>query len=371
MRSSTPHAPAPWSAAICVLLSAMTSCNAGPKGGTTAVPAAPKVYPDGRPGAPLRMDARDEGIVLRYGDGPGRCDELGARDIWVWEEGGTYFMHYDGAGAKGWLACLATSDDLVQWEKHGPALGFGEPGSSDARSASYGVTYRDGDRWHMFYLGTPNVSPAPDFVPMFPYLTMKAEGDSPRGPWRKRYDVVPFRPQPDTYYSSTASPGHVIATDEGWVMFFSASTHDGKTTERTLGIARTTDLDGRWSVDPDPIVPLEEQIENSSLYYEPANDTWFLFTNHIGVDERGEYTDAVWVYWSRDLDHWSTEDRAVVLDGENCTWSRDCIGLPGVVEQGGRLAVLYDAPGDTSISHMNRSIGLAWLDLPLRPPAGD
>ncbi len=317
------------------------------------------------------MDARDEGIVLRYGDGPGRCDELGARDIWVWEEDGTYFMHYDGAGADGWLACLATSSDLVQWEKHGPALGFGEAGSSDARSASYGVTYRDGDRWHMFYLGTPNVSPAPDFVPMFPYLTMKAEGDSPRGPWRKRYDVVPFRPQPDTYYSSTASPGHVIATDEGWVMFFSASTHDGKTTERTLGIARTSDLDGRWSVDPDPIVPLEEQIENSSLYYEPANDTWFLFTNHIGVDERGEYTDAVWVYWSRDLDHWSTEDRAVVLDGQNCTWSRDCIGLPGVVEQGGRLAVLYDAPGDTSVSHMKRSIGLAWLDLPLRPPAGD
>jgi hypothetical protein len=33
--------------------------------------------------------------------------------------------------------------------------------------------------------------------------------------------------------------------------------------------------------------------------------------------------------------------------------------------------VLYDAPGDHSVSHMHRDIGLAWLDLPLVPPAGD
>jgi hypothetical protein len=32
------------------------------------------------------------------------------------------------------------------------------------------------------------------------------------------------------------------------------------------------------------------------------------------------------------------------------------------------LAVLYDAPGGESISHMKRDIGLAWLDLPLAPP---
>ena len=26
---------------------------------------------------------------------------------------------------------------------------------------TYGVTYKDGNQWHMFYLGTPNVTPAP------------------------------------------------------------------------------------------------------------------------------------------------------------------------------------------------------------------
>ena len=73
--------------------------------------------------------------------------------------------------------------------------------------------------------------------------------------------------------------------------------------ERTLGIARTSDLNGTWAVDPDPILPFYEQIENSSLYYEEKNGLWFLFTNHVGIDESAMgrdkwslwYTDAVWV----------------------------------------------------------------------------
>jgi len=56
------------------------------------------------------------------------------------------------------------------------------------------------------------------------------------------------------------------------------------------------------------------------------------------------------------------------LDGENCTWSNKCIGLPSVLRVGERLALFYDAPGDESISHMRRNIGLAWLELPLSPP---
>jgi hypothetical protein len=47
-----------------------------------------------------RMDAVDEGIVLRYGDGPDSCDIYGARDVVVYEHKGTYFMHYDAAGLK-------------------------------------------------------------------------------------------------------------------------------------------------------------------------------------------------------------------------------------------------------------------------------
>jgi len=325
-------------------------------------------YPDGRPTAKYRLAARDHGPVLRHGDGPAQCDYLGARDIWVWENGGLYFMHYDGAGPNAWLTCLATSKNLAHWNKLGPVLQLGKPGEDDSASASYGVTYRDGRRWHMFYLGTPHRTPAPDFIPAFPYQTLKARSTSPKGPWVKQPNVVPFRPKPGTYYSVTASPGFVLQHRGEHLMFFSASTD--RPVLRTLGIARTRNLEGPWRIDEEPIVPATEQVENTSLYYDTKSRLWWLFTNHVGLRDGLEYTDAIWVYWAKDLNHWNPDHKAVVLDGRNCTWSRQIIGLPSVLKVGKRLAVLYDGYAGDGIppgvkSHMNRDVGLAWLDLPL------
>jgi predicted GH43/DUF377 family glycosyl hydrolase len=330
-------------------------------------PSGAAVYEDGRPEATLRYDAVDEGIVLAYGHCPGSCDKYGARDVWVFEHNGNFYMHYDAAGDTGWLTALATSKDLTHWKEIGTVLELGKPGEGDSASASYGTTYLDGRTWHMFYLGTPHVSPPPDRVPSFPYLTMKARSSSPLGPWQKEPDVVPFRPAPGTYYSSTASPGQIIRNGNEYLQFFSASVDHP--TRRTLSIARTTDLEGKWTVDSTPLFPLSEQVENSSLYFEESNRTWFLFTNHIGIDHGHEYTDAIWVYWSKDLNHWNEANKAIVLDGKNSKWSQRCIGLPSVVRHGNRLAIFYDAPGGTSTSHMRRSIGVAWLKLPLTPPS--
>jgi len=329
--------------------------------------------------------ARDFGPVLKHGEGPGRCDYLGARDVWVWAHKGRYYMHYDGAGPKGWLACLATSTDLVHWTRKGPVLDFGRKGSRDSGSASYATTFLDGGKWHGFYVGTPNTSGAPDFIPSFPYLTMKSTGKSPTGPWTKQYGVATFSPKPGTYYGATASPGHIVKQGGEYLMFFSASTQDTRKTRlhpwglvlRTIGIARTRNLDGAWTPDPDPVVPLEEQIENSSLYYEKSNRTWFLFTNHVGIaKDGGEYTDAIWVYWSRDINRWNPADKALVLDSSNCKWSKGVTGLPSVLKVGRRLAIFYDgrarprgAPYDARLANTSRDVGLAWLDLPLRPPA--
>jgi hypothetical protein len=339
-------------------------------------------YCDGRATCGVRLEAKDFGKVFEYGLGPAQCDYLGAREPWIFEYQGLYYMTYDGAGRDAWLVCLATSKDLVHWERHGPIMECGQAGSPDSATASYGAVFFHGDKWHMFYLGSPNASPAPDNVPMVPYLTLKAEAQSPYGPWRKRPDIIPWRPKSGTYYQTTASPGRVTKSGEEFLQFFSASVEndfaDGSPTlKRTLGIARTKNLDGAWAIDPEPIVPLDHQVENSDLYFEPNNGYWFLFTNHVGISpieigeghtENIEYTDAVWVYWSKDINQWNPEHRAIVVDGQNCCWSKRCIGLAGVIPYMGRLAVLYDAPGDESISHMKRSIGLAWLDLPLVPP---
>jgi len=326
----------------------------------------PLQYLDDRPIPKFRMDAVDVGIVLHYGDGPDSCDYLGAREAIVNEDEGTYYLFYDGAGPRGWLACLATSKNLVTWEKKGPILGFGKKGEPDQAAAASPWIIKDGNYWHMLYFGTPNTTPAPDYIPSFPYLTLKARSREISGPWIKQKDVIPIRPLENSFRSSTASPGYIIRHNGEYLMYFSGADFSVK---RTIGIARTRDLDRSWQVDTLPIVPPSEQIENSSLYFEGVNQTWFLFTNHIAYDRNGEYTDAVWVYWSKDPEKWDPEHKAIVLDGSNCKWSHKCIGMPTVVRYGNKLAVLYDAPGGNSVSHMRRSIGLAFLDLPLNVPA--
>ena len=328
-------------------------------------------YLDGRPEATRRMDALDQGPILRHGDGPDGCDLLGAREALIFEEDGVYHLFYDGAAPAAWRVCLATSRDLVHWQKHGPMLELGAPGELDSAAAVSPWVYHESDVWHMFYIGMYNAHAG---VPDFPFLTFKAKSARLGGPWVKQKGFIPFETQLGTYYSVTASAGHILKHEGKYLQFFSATTRRAghPTVLRTLGIARTTDLDKPWSVDPQPIFPSDEQVENSSLYYEPACKQWFLFTNHIGVgtDPNDEYTDAVWVYWTDDLNHWDTTHKAVVLDGQNCSWSKVCLGMPSVIQVGSRLAIFYDAPGGASTSHLGRDIGLAWLDLPSTPIPG-
>ena len=333
--------------------------------------AAPTQYPDGRPAATLRLNARDTGgPILRHGQGPAKCDALGAREAICFRANGHYYLHYDGAGPTGWLACLAVSRDLLHWDLKGPVLTLGEPGSDDAGTASSPWTIFDGKQWHMFYVGSRTTTPAPNRIPSVPYFTLAATSPHPDGPWTKQRELVPFHTRPGTYYADTASPGQIVKHGSEYLMFFSAAAFTNEPRKRllrTVSIARTKDLNGTWEIDGKPTFPPEHQIENSALYFERSIGTWFLFTNHIGLDRQDEYTESIWVYWSRDLNHWNPDNRAVVLDRSNCSWAKRSIGMPSVVRQGKKLALFYDTSADNG-GNMGRDIGLAWLSLPLRVP---
>ena len=73
----------------------------------TAMVAQGSGYADGRPAATKRIACVDEGVVLKFGDGPDSCDTYGAREAIVNKEGKEYYLFYDGAGKDGWKACLA------------------------------------------------------------------------------------------------------------------------------------------------------------------------------------------------------------------------------------------------------------------------
>ena len=334
----------------------------------------PIQYSDSRPSAKYSLYALDWGVVLKHGDGPFGYDVLGSRDVAVYRDGGTYYMTYDGAGPTGWLANMATSTDLNNWSKKGPLLGLGYPGTSDSASASYGNIIFDGSNWHMFYLSTINASTKPNYVPIPAYMTAKAIATSPAGPWIKQYDVIPVTTAPNTFYNMSAAPGNVFPDNAGgYYMMISAA---NESNARTIGVAHTTNLNSTWTMRSTPIVPVSEQIENGSIYYQDMDKTWFMFVNHVGIDPAiGEYTDAVWMYWTKDFNSWSSDNKAVVIDSSNARWSPKIIGLPSVVKVSNKLAIFYDgqaiqppAGSDWTAYHMKRDIGMAWLSLPIITP---
>jgi predicted GH43/DUF377 family glycosyl hydrolase len=354
--------------------------SAAPSGSVAVVVDQAAKFEDGRPAAHYRIDAKDQGVVLRHGTEGAEWDKYGARDAWVFKEGDTYYLHYDAAGPKGWLTSLATSNDLKSFTKKGPLLELGRAEALDSASVSYGTTYFDGKSYWMNYLGTQTVSPAPDLVPSGPYYTMKAKSASPGGPWIKESGVA-LAPEPNTYYDLTASPGYVVKHENRYLQFFSAGKKREIGVARTIGIARAAQPNGPWVIEPDPILPLNEQIENASLYYQASDNTWFMFVNHVALYDHQESTDAIWVYWTHDIEKWNADHRAIVLDSSNSSWSKLVVGLPSILPANGKLAIFYDGldPRTERVNgvgehpdayrHMLRDIGLAWLDLPIKTPS--
>ncbi len=308
-----------------------------------------------------RMPTKDQGRILRRGEGPNQCDINGMREPSIVKEGDTYYLFYDGLGSDGYVVCLATSKDLVSWTRHGRMLTLGKPGEPDSGFAGSPWLIKENGLWHMFYVTATNATPAPDLVAMGPYNTMKATSKSLTGPWVKTKGFIPIAPSVGRYPEQMAYPGHIVKRGTEYMMFFGSP--------GAIGIARTRDLNKKWTPDPTPLFDSGHyDLENSSIYYEKANKTWFLFVNHIGRHDGLMYTDSTWVYWTKDINNWDGRNRAVVLDGENCTWSKKCIGMATVAPIGDRLAIFYDAPGGDSVDHTYRDLGLAWLKLPLVPP---
>ena len=350
----------------------------------------------------LRLNAVDQGVILSP-DLPGgavyKFDGGGAREAIINKVNDTYYMFYDGAGPNGglWRACLSKSTDLIHWIKSGPMLNPGveeHPSGSnveykDWTSATSPWVYTENGQWYMYYLGSDTENGG---IPGFGYNTLLAKSANISGPWTKlngetgKSKDVCFVTKPGTWLNLTTSPGHVMqnpkwsgegdVVNKKYLMFFSGSGNGDGTVRRSIGIARTNDLNTAdaynasqpnfWSIDATPIVPATEDIENSSIYYEPTNGYYFLFTNHIF---NNAYTNAIWVYWTKDIDRWNVNDKAVVVDINNNSWAKGAIGMPTVVAKDSTtLALVFDGCVGTSSSHLDRKIGLVYLSLPLQIP---
>ncbi|WP_052391662.1 glycoside hydrolase family protein [Paraburkholderia bannensis] len=352
--------------------SSQTTTSAQAQTGAQIVPTTPVQYADGRPSTSLRVPSTDYGVVLPHGTAPGGVDSLGARDVYVYQSGSTYFMTYDGSGGPSWNTVLATSDNLTAWTVKGNIVPLGNAGSPDSDCVCYAQTFFDGQQWRMYYTTSTSQSSSP-VVPLAPYKAMLATASAPSGPWTKAPGPL-IDTQAGTYYADTASPGSIVTYQGQSLQFFSAGQIvDGKMM-RTIGIARSSSLDGPWKPDSQPALPATEQIENAVVWLQQSTGTYFMFVDHIGLNNGSEIGDAAWVYWTKDPTQWNAANKAVVMDGQASNWSKNVIGIPSVLQVGDRLALFYD--GDKSPvlrtgldGNLNRDIGMAWINLPIATPA--
>ena len=344
----------------------------------------------------------DKGIVLQP-DAPGEAwhplDGGGIREAILTPADGGWYLNYDGAapGARPdsyWNACQAFSTDLTHWEKLGANLLSGalvHPDGSediykDFRSASSPWSIFADGKWYHYYVGADHTSP--DGTPAFLYSTLLATSETMRGAWHKDCDEPGHEKHvcfpagmPGSWDDCTVSPGVVLenprwradpAREKRWMMLYSGCCSGY--TRRGLGIARTDDLAAAddfnkqtgdfWQKDPLPVLPPEDDIENTSVFYEASSGLYWLFTNHIYDNA---YTNSVWVYWSRDPNCWDAENKAVAVDASVSSWAKGAIGMPSVVQKDAdTLTLLYDAVPGSGTGHLGRSIGAVEIALPLR-----
>jgi hypothetical protein len=326
------------------------------------------------PSLPYFPGVEDDSVIIPFGDAqpcPGDCDKYGARDVYAifdpFDFEAPFKVYYDGSGPDAWLSCLATSKDvtLKEWTKKGTLLELGPKGSPDSGSASYLTVNYDINTtlWVGYYLATNQTSPPPGYVPVGPYYSMRATAPRASGPWTQDESFGLIMP--------TGSPGVVIPSPAGDGTFWQYCT--GCVPGYSLGIATAPDLWSHWT----PWVGLtQDPVENTALWFEPANGLLFLFTNHVGPDETGmAFDDAIWVYWSSNMTYFPPQNKAVVLNRTNVitpSFAAGRVGLPSLVEVLGsqQLAMIYDGGGyrDDVSYNENCSIALAWIDRPLVPP---
>lgn len=106
-------------------------------------------------------------------------DRLGVEDPRCTRVDDTFFLYYTGyAGGEDVAICLATTQDFLTWQRHGPATGINDWPNKNAALLPEPVD----DRWILLH----RPMQGPDAMTIH-----WAESDRPEGPWRTRGKLMP------------------------------------------------------------------------------------------------------------------------------------------------------------------------------------
>lgn len=186
-------------------------------------------------------------VLIRGTDGTWDVESVFSPHV-VFKDG-TYHMFYSGTASPTLQPIAigyATSPDGLSFARHtsNPIL-EGDGSGFDALQVTEGVPLVEGDTWVLYYNAGSQPGPGPAIG--------RATAPAPTGPWTRRDDPVLVSGGPGEWDSGFVMPNAVIATDEGYVMYYTggASWQDGAS---AIGMA--TSPDGiSWTKYDDPATP--------------------------------------------------------------------------------------------------------------------
>jgi predicted GH43/DUF377 family glycosyl hydrolase len=228
---------------------------------------------------PLAYTQEAEGIVVSLTPYEGN-PILNVGSSGSWDDGeifgpavvfhnGAYHMLYTGGRVNfsdGTLSVgYATSTDGLTWEKSesNPVFTADDTGFDADVVSVLGALMVEDDIWVLYYFAKPNFSTAEGYVG-------RATASDLTGPWTREENPVLSPGSAGEWDYPGVLPATVIATDEGYVMYYFGGDYNAS----TPGIGRATSVDGiNWTKYDDPLTTEPPYAESDPVLL-PGIEGW-------------------------------------------------------------------------------------------------
>jgi hypothetical protein len=255
----------------------------------------PPASGQGQPGITIDLTPYDANPILGKGLATSWDDETVWAPAVVFHDG-LYHMFYSGA-ASGWPTFeigYATSRDGLTWERYSGNPVFSADGNGfDAVAVGGSAVLVEANTWVLYYAGEKAMGIGGPIG--------RATAPSPTGPWSREEKPVLMDGSPTEWDALGIIPLSVIATDEGYVMYY-AGGHITSETGGMIGLATSPDgitwtkYDDPTTTDPpyaesDPVLPLGLEgwsmtnINESCVRKTAAG--WEMFYSERGLSSSG------------------------------------------------------------------------------------
>jgi len=309
---------------------------------------------------------------------PGSWDKGGP--VWfpsVVLKDGEYHMFYTGLYIPAAIGYAVSSNGL-SFSKHASAPVFEADGTGfDAYSVMAPSVLAEGDSLILYYAGARSPIEA---LCIMPRAIGRATAHSPTGPWTRSEEPVLATGGPDEWDCAFVYPNSVVATDTGYVMFYTGGT---SRTASMIGVA--TSSDGiRWNKHGDPVLrPGDAESWDAGSVSMAAvvktKEGWGMYYTGTGDDSRERIGYArsddglVWVKYEDNPilganESWATEKvfaGAALLNSDASAYLLYYAGTePGNLQIGVATEPLNR--GDCNEDGIVNILDLVWLDVAVR-----